>query len=99
MNRNPVPETHANGSSEDDVDLESANQEGAHGPLMSVIDVLRVRPCGEGWTEESLDIITERNVIWGIETDPEAVTTVGGLVAAEDGEDKADEGGNQGGKN
>jgi len=98
MNQDAVPETHADGSRESNVDLEGSDEQRAHGPLVSVENILRVGPRCERCAEEHLDILAEGKRIGSIEADPEAVAAVGSLISTKAGEDKADEGRDDGRK-
>ena len=83
MHQHPVLETHADSSGENDVDLESANQQGAHGPLMPVVRVVGVGPRREPCPKQPANVSTEGELIRSIEADPKAVAVVGGFVAAQ----------------
>lgn len=96
VDENAVTETHANGSGEDNVDLEGSNQQGAHSPLMSVVNILGGGPSRKQGSKQPAKVLAERFGIGGVEADPEAVATVGSSVGTEDGQHKADEGGDDG---
>jgi len=96
VDENAVAETHANGGSEDNVDLEGSNKQGAHSPLMSVVNILGGGPSRKHGSKQPAKVLAERFGIGGIEADPEAITTVGSSVGTEDGQHEADEGGDDG---
>lgn len=96
MNEDAVTEAHANGGGEDNVDLEGSNQQGAHSPLMSVVNILSGGPSRKQGSKQPAKVLAERFGVGGVEADPEAVATVGGSVGAEDGQHEADEGGDDG---
>lgn len=96
MNENAVTEAHADGGGQYNVDLESSNQQGAHSPLMSVVNILGGSPSRKQGPKKPAKVLAERLGIGGVEADPEAVAAVGGSVGAEDGQHEADEGGDDG---
>lgn len=96
VNEDAVAEAHANGGGEDNVDLEGSNQQGAHSPLMSVVNILGGGPSIKQGSKQPAKVLAERYGIGGVEADPKAVATVGGRVGAQDGEHEADEGGDDG---
>lgn len=98
MNQDAVPEPHADGSRESDVDLEGSDKQRAHSPLVSVEYVLRVGPRCERCAEEPSNILAKGKRIRSIEADPEAVAAVGSRISTKAGEDEADEGRDDGRK-
>jgi len=85
MHQNAVLEAHSNGSCEHDIDLERSNQQGAHSPLMSVVDVFSACPCREQRPKQSANIRQEGLDVGGVESDPEAVAAVRGVVGPQAG--------------
>lgn len=98
MNEHTILEAHADGSGQHNVDLEGANEQWPHGPLVAVVKVLGIRPCSEGACEEPVDVLHQGKLVGGIISNPEAVAVVGSFVSAKGREDEIDEGCEQGGK-
>jgi len=98
MHQYAVFETHPNRRRQDDVDLERANQQRTHRPLMSVERVIRARPRREERLEEAPQILPEGPVIGGVEANPEAVAVVRSCVSPEARQHEADKCRNHGGQ-
>ena len=96
MHEHAILEPHPDGGRQHDVDLERADQQRPHGPLVPVEEVLRVGPRREGGPEQALDVLVEGQRVGRIEADPEAVTPVRRLVSPQARHDEADEGRDQG---
>jgi len=89
VDEDPVLEPHANGSRQHYVDLESADKQRAHGPLVPVEWIVRGRPCSKEGPQEPAQVLPEWLAVWSVEADPEAVAVSGRRVGSETGEHEA----------
>ena len=96
MDEHPILEPHADGGGQHDVDLERPDQQRAHGPLVAIKYVLRVRPCRQRGPEQGLNVPPKVHEVRRVEADPEAVTVVRRLVSPKARQEEADEGRDQG---
>ena len=88
MDRDAVREAH--------VDLEGANQQRAHGPLVAVVFIEAGRPRRQEGVHHAPDVVAKRYLVRRVEAHPEAVHAVRGVVKAKDREEGSKDGCNGG---